>query len=40
MKAKTDTHNRYQWLFVSLSTLTLGLCAQWLLLFGGMPWQS
>jgi hypothetical protein len=36
MKAKADTH--YQWLFVSLSMLTLGLCAQWLLLFGDLPW--
>lgn len=40
MKATTQTRNRYQWLFAPLSTVLLGLAAQWLLLFGDLPWQS
>lgn len=40
MRTVATVRNRYEWLLPSLSVLALGLCAQWLMLFGGLPWQS
>lgn len=37
--AKVAHHERYEWLFVSLGTLSLGLCAEWLMLFGEAVWR-
>jgi hypothetical protein len=37
--AKSSLRMRYEWLFFSLSTLSLGLCAEWLLHLGGATWH-
>ena len=36
--ATTASHNRYEWLLLSTGLISLGACAQWLLLFGELPW--
>lgn len=39
MKLATKTrNNRYEWMLLSTGLVSLGACAQWLLLFGELPW--
>ena len=39
MKLANNTRDsRYEWLMLSTGLASLGACAEWLLLFGELPW--